>query len=178
MGKDVLAARAALDGSELPFEVAGCRLVAAPERSLVAVAPMAGRAGAVADALGLKLETGRTGKAHWMGKGLWLLPGADWADIAARLGDMAMVAPQSDSWAVFDIMGPAARDVMARLCPLDTEPGIFGPGETARTEFAHLMASVTPLEEGGFRVMVMRSFGADAVHHTKDAMRSVAAQRR
>ena len=50
---------------------------------------------------------------------------------------------QSDAWAVAEITGPNAQDVLARLCPLDLRPTVFKRGHTARSLIGHMNAQIT-----------------------------------
>jgi sarcosine oxidase subunit gamma len=60
--------------------------------------------------------------------------------------------------------------------PVDLRAAQFGPGATARTELAHMAASVTRLEDGAFLVMVFRSMAQTLLHDLKSAMEAVAAR--
>ena len=47
----------------------------------------------------------------------------------------------SDARAVFAIEGQGAREVLAKLCPVDMAPGRFEPGEIRRTRLAQIPAA-------------------------------------
>ncbi len=93
------------------------------------------RAGdAIADAAGLPLPqptciaTDGTRSLGWMSPDelLLILPAPDIADAVAMLtqaltGEHALVADVSDARAVFDVAGPNAADVIAKLCPADLD---------------------------------------------------------
>ena len=70
-----------------------------------------------------------------------------------------------------------AGEVLARVCPLDLDPGQFPTGRTARTEVAHMMGSVTAIADG-FEIRVMRSFAGTLIHDLEQTIRSLAAQSR
>ncbi|MEM7750433.1 MAG: sarcosine oxidase subunit gamma, partial [Pseudomonadota bacterium] len=112
----------------------------------------------------------------WMGRNLWFIWGADPADLTTRLNGAAAVTEQTDGWVIFDLTGADAVGVLARLTPLDLHPDTFPPGTSARTDLAHMAASVTALGEG-FRIMAMRSFAGTLMHDLEAAMRSIAGQR-
>ncbi|WP_161862162.1 sarcosine oxidase subunit gamma [Algicella marina] len=178
MAESGLRSVAPLAGSALPIEAGDVRLTAVDLGSLCSVQPFRGceeEANKVCQsAFGQALEVSRAGGAIWMGRGQWFLTGVSLPDAQEKLGDLCALTDQTSGWAVFDIVDPTEALVMARLCPLDVER--MKPGDTARTEFAHMMSSVTALEDG-YRIMVMRSFAASAIHHTKTAMASVVACR-
>jgi len=118
--------------------------------------------------------TGKAGaRAIWFGRGQAMLVGPV-PDPA--LGDHAALTDQSDAWAVVRLEGDGAADVLARLMPLDLRSAQFKRGHTARTELAHMMASVTRVGDKAFMIMVFRSMAATLVHDLKTAMEAVAAR--
>ena len=58
----------------------------------------------------------------------------------------------------------------------DEDPGVFGPGDTARSDLAHMAASVTRIGPEAFRIMVFRSCARSFVHEMRSAMEGVAAR--
>jgi sarcosine oxidase subunit gamma len=92
------------------------------------------------------------------------------------LGEFAAVTDQSDAWAVVRLEGARAADVLARLMPLDLRANVFKRGHTARTELAHMMASLTKVGDKSFQIMVFRSMAQTLVHDLKTAMEGVAAR--
>lgn len=100
----------------------------------------------------------------WLGPDEWLVVGIDDADLAARLdaalaGQHAAVADVSDSRAVIGLAGPAARDVLAKGCPLDLHPRVFGPGRCAQSHLAKAHVLLHQLgSEPRFEIYVHRSF--------------------
>lgn len=118
--------------------------------------------------------TGKAGaRVIWFSRGQVLLigPAPD-----GSLGEFAALTDQSDGWAVVRLEGRGARDVLARLVPLDLRPTAFKRGHTARTELAHMMASLTRVGENAFQIMVFRSMAKTLVHDLKTAMEGVAAR--
>lgn len=153
--------------------------------NIVSVAPFKGQLETVNTALLAKVKLGlpAVGAVHikknirvmWAGQGQWFVIGNTHADTLAKvLFGKAAVTGQSDAWQILTLTGADALAVMSRLCPLDL--AALKQGQTARTEFAHMMAAITPIENG-FEVMVMRSFAKTAVRETREAMARVAAQR-
>jgi heterotetrameric sarcosine oxidase gamma subunit len=97
--------------------------------------------------LELPLTPRRTGDARlallWAGLDHWLAVAPDWpgrlqADLAAGLGDQAAVTAQGDGRVLLRLSGPAAREALARLVPIDLHPRAFAPGDTAITVAAHI----------------------------------------
>lgn len=166
----------------LPLSAGGVTLTAADPGPVWQIAPWPGAEEAAAAALkaahGVDLpgagQTARPGGARvlWAGHRQWLMLGeAPDPGLAAHAG----LTELTDGWVGLRLTGAGAADVLARLCPLDTRPHVFGVGQTARAELAHLMAQITRTE-AGFDLMLMRSFAHWAVGRIADAMASVAAQ--
>ena len=168
-----------------PIEIGETVLACIQPASILSVAPFKGERMAVTDTLKavLKLALPTVGRvtvkkhirAMWAGQGQWFVVG----DIALEtlteaLDTKAAVSDQSDAWVVLTLEGADASEVMSRLCSLDL--GALEQGQTARAEFAHMMSCITPTSKG-FEIMIMRSFAKTAIHHTREAMRKLAAQR-
>ena len=62
----------------------------------------------------------------------------------------------SDARAAFTVSGSGARDVLARLCPVDLHPDSFGVGEVRRTRLAQIAAAFW-MHDDGFDVVCFRS---------------------
>ena len=185
MDKITLTARDAFTGLGLPHAAGHASLRADTPASLLAIAPFAGQGAAVSDALkklgGAALPgAGQSAKGKamalwWGGHGQWLALGADIGALHAALAGKAAVVDQSDGWVGFAISGSAARDVLGRLCPLDTHASAMPPGHVARSQYAHMMA-IIPVLENGFQVLVMRSFLKTAIEETKATLDRLAAE--
>jgi sarcosine oxidase subunit gamma len=92
---------------------------------------------------------------------IWL-PYAQVGDAVAKLesalaGRHHLVADVSDARAVFTVTGPGAREVLAKACPVDFAPGVFGPGEVRRTRAAQVAAAVWMSGEAEFTLVCFRS---------------------
>lgn len=159
-------------------------LEGAQPASIVSVSPFQGQGKAVNTALlaAIKLglpavglmKTKKNIRSMWAGQGQWFITGdVDFQMLAEALIDKAAVTDQSDAWAAFTLTGSTAAVVLSRLCPLDFDA--LQLGQTARTELAHMLASITPVKDG-YEVMVMRSFAKTAVQKVTKAMQNVAAQ--
>jgi len=80
----------------------------------------------------------------WAGPGRWL------AGTSAQIGTslevmlrnelsgVASVINQTDGRCVFRISGPSVREVLAKGVPIDLDPRVFGPGDTALTLVGHI----------------------------------------
>ena len=95
----------------------------------------------------------------------------------ASLAEHAALTDQSDAWLVVRLEGAGARDVLARLTPVDLRDSAFKRGHTARTELAHMMASLTRVGPQAYQVLVFRGFSQTLAHDLKSAMEGVAARR-
>lgn len=151
---------------------------------MTAIAPHRGKdktlAGALKRAHGLgwpapgQSEAADGARILWFGHSHALLMGVD---PKATLARHAALTDQGDAWAVVKIEGAGARDVLARLTPLDLRDAAFPKNATARTELAHMQASITRLGDSAYQVMVFRSMAATLVHDLEVAMQAVAARR-
>lgn len=167
----------------LPLTVGSVTLTQEAPGAMTSVAPLRGREAALETALqsahgvGVPAPNRAVGKAGarmvWFGRGQAMLigPAAD-----AGLSAHAALTDQSDAWAVVRLEGERAEDVLARLVPIDLRRAVFKRGHTARTDLAHMSASVTRVGDRAFQVMVFRSMAATLVHDLKTAMEAVAAR--
>lgn len=126
------------------------------------------RAGeAIAEAAGLSLPgatqitSDGSRSLGWMSPDelLLILPVAETAAAMADLeqalsGEHALVADVSDARAVFDVIGPDAADVLAKLSPVDVAG--LQPGSLRRSRAAQTAAAIWRVE-GGFRLIGFRS---------------------
>lgn len=164
---------AAADGLGLPLAIGAARLDAAPEAALSEVLRLGGRA---LDLPGPgRAAAWGDGLAIWAGLDRWLVRGPDSAEVARRLGAAAAVIDQSDGWAGLVLTGPAARDVLARLLPLDLDPAGFAPGAAAAAALRHAPCLALATAQG-FELLVPRSYAAAAAEDLAEAMRAVAAR--
>jgi sarcosine oxidase subunit gamma len=166
----------------LPLVKAGMDLVEVIPARITSVAPLAGRDREVAAALkGLGLGwpapnrsvSGAGGQCLWSGRGQAFVVDAD----VGALGGIAALTDQTDGWAVMDLSGVGAADVLARQMPLDLRPASFAKGHVARSQLGHMMCHLTRIGPEAFRIMVFRSMAATAVHELGAAMAAVAARR-
>ncbi|MCZ4353323.1 sarcosine oxidase subunit gamma [Roseovarius aestuarii] len=120
--------------------------------------------------------TGKVGaRAIWFGQRMAMLMGP--APDAALAQDAALT-DQSDAWVVVRLDGAGATDVLARLTPLDLRSTVFKQGHTARSDLAHMAASITRVGPQAWQVMVFRSFAQTLAHDLRVAADAVAARAR
>ena len=94
---------------------------------------------------------------------LLVVPYADVAKSVAQIDDTLkgqhyLAADVSDARAVFSVSGKNARDVLARLCPVDLHANSFGVGQFRRTRMAQVAAAFW-MHDTGFEVVCFQSVG-------------------
>ncbi|SIT46350.1 Sarcosine oxidase gamma subunit [Paraburkholderia ribeironis] len=105
----------------------------------------------------------------WLGPDEWLVCSATAHDAAhtaplqAKLGAaftglFASAVDIGSGYTVLEISGTRTREVLARGCPLDLHPKLFGDGQCAQSHY--FKASITLLATGAdsFDIVVRRSF--------------------
>lgn len=110
------------------------------------------------------LETARRGTlgALWLGPDEWLLVGSG-DDLSDRLatafrGHFVTVTDVSDAYCIVRLAGPAARDVLAKGCGLDTHDSAFPPGKVARSLLAKAEIILHRTAADAFEIYVARSY--------------------
>jgi len=107
----------------------------------------------------------------WLGPSEWLLVGeVPGEQLAAALADRHhALVDVSDSRIAIGLSGPRARDVLAKLCPLDLAAPALAPGRCAGTILArgHMLLHV--LAEDSYDIHVHRSFADYAWRMLEDA---------
>ncbi len=166
----------------LPLRIGAVRAEEMPFQPITSVMPLAGQEKSVSSALSKQLGAGlpevgqiAEGKGTcviWSGLGQYMVLGAEVAPIKG-----AALTDQSDAWAHVALEGPRARDVLARLVPMDLRDATFGEGAAARTLVQHMNAVLLRTGAARYEVMVFRSMAHTLVHDLKRAMEAVAAQR-
>ena len=177
-----LVAKSPCDGM-LPIEINGLRLMDAAPDPITSVAPYAGQEEAASSALkaliGAELpapnrSTGRAGaRVVWTGAGQAMVIGTA---VDPSLAQHAALTDQSDAWITFRLQGQGVEDVLARLTPLDLNPGVFKKGHVARSQLGHMNAIFLKVAGDAFEIMVFRSMARTAVHEFEIAMKAVAAR--
>jgi sarcosine oxidase subunit gamma len=168
-------------GGFLPLRIGQVEAVEIPLGDVTSIAPFRGRAAEVSGALEAKLGIGLPAPGRYLQGGtarvVWT--GLDQAFvIGAPVPDLpgAALTDQSDAWAAFALEGGTARDVLARLVPIDLREEAFAPGHAARTMFGHMACVLMRTDTGRYEIMVFRSMAGSAAHDLSRAMRMVAAR--
>lgn len=179
-----LIAKSACDGL-LPLSLGRLSLSEAATGHITALMPRKGQAKAASEALkaahGMGFpapgrSAGRAGnRALWFGldQALLIGPAPD-----KSLHKTCALSNQSDGWAVMVLSGAQARDVLARLCPLDLRDASFKRGHAGRSLLGHISVSIMRSGADNWQIMLPRSMAASAVHELGAAMKSVVAQPR
>ncbi|HEX2256155.1 MAG TPA: sarcosine oxidase subunit gamma family protein [Afifellaceae bacterium] len=117
--------------------------------------------------------------AVWLGPDEWLLlapdgevPALEASLRAARPGDpLLSVSDVSHAYAGLVLAGPAARDVLAKGCPLDLHPRRFPPGACAQTLLAQANILLRLIDQRpAFEIWVRNSFARYLCAWLLDAM--------
>ncbi len=69
----------------------------------------------------------------------------------------ALAVNVSDARAMFTLSGAHAREVLAKLCPVDLDPAAFGPGAFRRTRMSQVPAAFWMRDDGTFQIVCFRS---------------------
>ena len=109
----------------------------------------------------------------WFGRDEVLLVGVAPGEALTK---HAALVDVSDGWAVAELQGPGAEDVLARFAPVNLRAAAFKPGQTLRSQLRDMPASITRTETG-FLLMVYRSMAATLVRELRRAMEAVASRR-
>lgn len=96
------------------------------------------------------------GRLMWVGPGQTMVMGTAFAGPGS--------VDQSDGWAIAELTGPRAVDVLSRLVAVDLRLDAFPVGASARTMIGHMTGSVIRTDDDSLQVMVMRSMAGTLVH--------------
>jgi methylglutamate dehydrogenase subunit D len=105
----------------------------------------------------------RVGPVHF-----WII-GPETDDTAAHLSDIGAVTSLSHSRPRICIEGAPARDVLAKLMPLDFHPSGFTPGNFALTGMHHTPVTVHCTSRNSFDIYVLRTFALNLWEVITDA---------
>jgi sarcosine oxidase subunit gamma len=105
----------------------------------------------------------------WLGPDEWLACSASAHDAArtaplqAKLGAalngvFASAVDVGSGYTVLEISGTRVRDVLARGCPLDLHPKLFGTGQCAQSHYFKASMTLLPTGTDSFDIVVRRSF--------------------
>lgn len=172
------------DGLASPKDIGGVCLKAATLDKVISIAPLKGQVMGVADVLrplvGMILPPAgqfaqsETAQSFWYRPGQWLVFGEAglMGKTSKALTGMAAVADMSDAFIKLSLSGGAVVPVLSRLCALDLE--MMPEGYVADSSLADIPVTVLAVE-GGFELLVPRSYAGSAIMRLETAMRSVAA---
>jgi sarcosine oxidase subunit gamma len=113
----------------------------------------------------------------WLGPDEWLV--VDSAQAPASLESLLATAIASFGGTavdvsahrtIFELSGPAARDLLASACSIDLDPRVFGPGVCAQTMLARVDVVLDCLAPELIRVFVRASFATYLVAWLRDAL--------
>ena len=93
-------------------------------------------------------------------------------DFAQKI-DTAYLSDQSDSWVMLHLSGENARPALARICPIDLHPAVFGPGSVTRTLMEHLGVIIICEAENTYTLMALHSFADSFLHAIKVSIENV-----
>jgi sarcosine oxidase subunit gamma len=97
------------------------------------------------------------------GPGKWLAIAEHGADLA--FAGVAAVVDQSDAWGVVRVEGPAAREALQKLLPIDLHPRAFGPGDAAATSLGHIGVLLWQLDAAPcYEIAAPRSYAGSFCH--------------
>ncbi len=112
----------------------------------------------------------------WAGPGLWLAAAPDQSpmtfesDLRDALAGLASVTGQSDGRSIIRVSGPKAREALAKGVPLDLDPRVFAPDDTAMTVVAHINVHLWQCDAAPtYDFVVFRSFAGSFCEWLLDA---------
>jgi len=105
----------------------------------------------------------------WLGPDEWLVrstashSATQPAPLEAKLreafkGLFAAAVDIGSGYTVLEISGTRTRDVLARGCPLDLHPRLFGVGQCAQSHYFKASVTIVPTGEDNFELVIRRSF--------------------
>jgi heterotetrameric sarcosine oxidase gamma subunit len=133
---------------------------------IVSVLARKGGMRALMDAAGVLDAPRRSGAggvtALGIGPGRWLFLHQS-MDQLAQLSGMASLSDHSDGYAVFELWGPRAREILAKGVPVDLHPTVF-TDTVAVTIIAHIGAVVWQSAPDHFSIAIFRSYAGSFWH--------------
>jgi sarcosine oxidase subunit gamma len=164
-----MALRAAPPFAPLQAPIGNAVVALAEHRSIVSIAAFAECLAPLQAALGVALPGPNRQTKHdgilylWAGPETWLAV-ADTADpnfdlrIVQNCKTLAAVTDQSDGRTILRVSGPAARDALAKLVPIDLHPSAFPSNATALTLAGHIPVQIWHSPPDGFELACFRSY--------------------
>jgi sarcosine oxidase subunit gamma len=112
-------------------------------------------------------RTGPSGlKVLWLGPDEWLIVTSEGSEgrvvneVQQASGDgFATAIELGSGQTVIELSGPRAREVIAKGCPLDLHPRVFGPGRCAQSRLARALVTLAQVDDTPtFELIVRRSY--------------------
>jgi len=100
----------------------------------------------------------------------WIV-GPEKDGLPAKLEGACAVTPLSHSRVRIALSGAPAREVLAKLIPVDLHAAVFTPGSVALTGIHHTPATIHCTGEHAFDIYAMRSFALNVWEVVTDAAR-------
>ena len=127
-----------------------------------------------------KVQQAQVNGAHTLfriGPAQFWIVGPETDDAPSRLEGQCAVTPLSSSRVRIALDGAPAREVLARLIPVDLHPSVFTPGTVALTGIHHTPVTVPCTGESSFDSSAMRTFALNVWEAVTDAARVFADNR-
>jgi sarcosine oxidase subunit gamma len=179
----MLERRSAL-ASARPYVSAVLNITERPGFTLTQVAGLSpdfeARLAAVVGTLPERVQQAHTNGSHTLfriGPAQFWIVGPETDDAPSKLQGQCAVTPLSSSRVRIALAGGPAREVLARLIPVDLHPSVFTPGTVALTGIHHTPVTVHCTGEHSFDVYVMRTFAMNVWDAVTDAARVFADNR-
>ena len=127
-----------------------------------------------------KVQQAQANGAHTLfriGPAQFWIVGPETDEAPSRLEGQCAVTPLSSSRTRVALEGAPAREVLARLIPVDLHPTVFTPGTVALTGIHHTPVTVHCTGEHSFDIYSMRTFAVNVWDAITDAARVFADNR-
>lgn len=95
------------------------------------------------------------------------------ARIITALEQSAYLTDQSDSWTTIRVSGPASREALERICPIDLHNETFSVGAVARTAMEHLGTIIYRESTDSFVLMSAVSSARSFLHAVEASAKNV-----
>jgi heterotetrameric sarcosine oxidase gamma subunit len=171
----MLERRSAL-ASAKPYVSGVLRIAERPGFTLTQVAGLSpdfeARLAAVVGALPEKVQQAQASGAYTLfriGPAQFWIVGPETDEVASRLQGQCAVTPLSSSRTRIALEGAPAREVLARLIPVDLHPSVFTPGTVALTGIHHTPVTVHCTGDNSFDIYAMRTFALNVWDAVTDA---------
>ncbi|MCU9840547.1 hypothetical protein OEZ49_22630 [Ruegeria sp. WL0004] len=171
-------------GNTLPARFGDCRATEAEARHITSLAPRNGQRQALSDALREDFGFGlpERGAVHAANGGFVCPFGhAHYLMVSDRsveqLASFAHMTDQSSAWVTVELVGTSATEILARLAPVDLNPGAFPVNSILQTEVARIHAILIRFGLMEFRIMAPRSMAKSLAREVTRAARNVESRR-